>query len=56
MKRKLFLFRVLGTNHCGAIRAATITEAADKLFAFFEQPVEITRTPERFSVFIPPWS
>lgn len=56
MKRKLFLFRVLGTNHCGAIRARTIDEAADRLFDLFDQPVEIYRTPERFSVFIPPWS
>ena len=55
MKRKLFLFRVLGTNECGAIRASSIEDAANKLFEFFDKPVEIYRTPERFTVFLPPW-
>lgn len=53
--RKLFLFRVVGSNQCGAVRARTIEEAADLLLKHVGQSFEIYRTPNRFMVFIPPW-
>lgn len=53
--RKLFLFRVVGSNQCGAVRARTIEEAADLLMKHVGQSVEIYRTPNSFSIFIPPW-
>lgn len=53
--RKLFLFRVIGSSQCGAVRARTEEEAADLLMKHIGRSVEIYRTPSRFTLFIPPW-
>lgn len=55
MKSKLFLFRILGTAECGAVRARTVEEAADLLVREIGKPVELFRTPDSFTVFLPPW-
>lgn len=54
--RKLFLFRVIGSDRCGAVRARSVEEAADILVEHIGKPVELYRTPERFTLFVPPWS
>ena len=54
-RNRLFLFRVIGSDQCGSVRARNVEEAADLLLEHIGQSVEIYRTPDRFTVFIPPW-
>lgn len=53
--RKLFIFRVIKTGKCGLVRARTIEEAINLIAEHIEQDVEIYRTPNCFSLFVPPW-
>lgn len=54
-RKRLFLFRVVGSDKAGAVRAANVEEAVDILLEHIGQAVEIYRTPDRFSLFVPPW-
>ena len=53
--RKLFIFRVIKTGKCGLVRARTIEEAVNLISEHIKQDVEIYRTPNCFSLFVPPW-
>ena len=54
-RRRLFLFRVVGSDKAGAVRATNLEEALNIVERHIAQPVEIYRTPNHFSLFVPPW-
>ena len=54
-RKRLFLFRVVGSDKAGAVRATNVEEAANILMEHIGQAVEIYRTPDRFTLFVPPW-
>lgn len=54
-RKRLFLFRVVGSDKAGAVRAANVEEAANILMEHIGQAVEIYRAPDRFTLFVPPW-
>ena len=54
-RRRLFLFRLVGSDKAGAVRATNVEEALNIVTEHIGQPVEIYRAPNRFALFVPPW-
>lgn len=54
-RRRLFLFRVVGSDQTGAVRATNVEEALNIVMEHIGESVEIYRAPNHFTLFVPPW-
>ena len=54
-RRWLFLFRIVDSDKTGVVRATNVEEAVKIVMEHVGQPVEIYRTPNCFTLYIPPW-